>query len=440
MSKYATGGDLAQLLAALRGARDPWSRIKLVASGARALAKLTPGQRVQLLRQLGLEGAEELAEAAVGGDPRMTDAMTQALRALEADPRRAQQLVAAISDPSSRRATLMGLGAHVLEAVTAPAAGQAAPAKTSGGAGDVAGRSSGAQASPPTPPSSSAAQTSLRAPAAATAVAGAAAARTQGSAAAARQAQEVRRAAVQPTMSGTPHPGAPQPSTPPPPQPSTPLPPVPGTPPVPPPSTPQPPQPSTPPPSTPMPPPATPAPPAAPPSTPTPGPPTTAIAASPADAVASAEVTVWEPTASAVFAEPAAPLVALDLTPPSSLSSTSADSRRPAALATLRAWHRRLASDDLPRVDDAATLVAQQLRPGWAKRRALSALFAKQQPAAIDDALTLVEQLGNAADRRWLLCDLAASRAWADDDWQRLLAAASGPAERRRLAMRRPRA
>jgi hypothetical protein len=436
MSKYASGGDLAQLLAALRGARDPWSRIKLVASGARALGKLTPGQRMQLLRQLGLEGAEELAEAAVGGDPRMSDAMTQALRALEADPRRAQQLVAAIADPSSRRATLMGLGAHVLEAVTAPeaqqAAGQVSPAKARGGDGGALTRSTAVSSSPqPTTPSS-AAQTSSRAVGAVGAAAGAAATRAQGGAAAARQAREARPAAVQPTMPGTPHPGVPQPSTPQPPQPSTPLPPVPGTPPVPPPSTPQPPQPSTPPPSTPMPPPSTPAPPATPPSTPIPGPPTTAIAASPAEAVASPEVTVWEPTASVVFAEPAPPLVALDL---SALSSP-----RATALATLRAWHRRLASDDPPRTDDAATLLAQQLRPGWAKRRALAALFAKQQPAEVDDALSLVAQLGNAADRRWLLCDLAASRPWADDDWQRLLAVASGPAERRRLAMRRERA
>jgi hypothetical protein len=113
---------------------------------------------------------------------------------------------------------------------------------------------------------------------------------------------------------------------------------------------------------------------------------------------------------------------------------------RPASLAALRAWRRRLASDETPRLDDAATLIAEQLRPGWAKRRALAALFARRQPAAVDEALALVAQVGSAADRRWLLCDLAASRQWPDEDWQHLLAAAATPAERRRLAMRRARA
>lgn len=120
MNKPPPATDLAQLLAALRGARDPWSRLKLVATGARELAKLTPGQRVQLLRQLGLEGAEELTETAVGGDVQTTAAVMQALRALESDPQRLRQLASAIADPGSRRATLTGLAAHVLESVTAP--------------------------------------------------------------------------------------------------------------------------------------------------------------------------------------------------------------------------------------------------------------------------------------------------------------------------------
>jgi len=393
-------GDLAQLLAALRSAPDQWSRVKLIAGGARALAKLTPAQRVQLLRQLGLQGAEELAEAAVGGDPRVTEAMTQALRALESDPRRVQQLAAAIADPSSRRATLMGLGAHVIEAVTTPAA---TPAKST----PTKGRG---------------------------------------------------------TMAAV-HPGAPQPATPQPPQPSTPQPPQPGTPTAPPspppaPAIPHPhptpaqppappaapPSPSTPQPSPPSPPaPSTPTPSAAPvavepsPATePTPSPPPAPPEqpASPTSVLLATAPPAWEPE----------PIVAMDTSSSSgssigaTTSLATAASPRPAALDALRAWHRRLAAGDMPDAGDAAALIAEQLRPDWARRRAISALFAHQEPAALDDALALVAQVSSNSGRRWVLADLAASRAWADAEWQRLLAAAATPAERRRLSTRRLRA
>jgi DNA topoisomerase-1 len=56
-----------------------------VASGARTLAKLTPQQRVQLLRQLGLQGAEELAEAAAGGG-RTRGASREPLKVFGAHP------------------------------------------------------------------------------------------------------------------------------------------------------------------------------------------------------------------------------------------------------------------------------------------------------------------------------------------------------------------
>jgi outer membrane biosynthesis protein TonB len=151
VSKSPPTLDLAQLLAALRNARDPWSRLKLVATGARELAKLTPGQRVQLLKQLGLEGAEELTEAAVGGDAQTTAAVMGALRSLEADPQRLRRLANDIADPRSRKATLTGLAAHVLETVTAPGAPSDQPARAAPRGGAAPSRAESRPLVPPQP-------------------------------------------------------------------------------------------------------------------------------------------------------------------------------------------------------------------------------------------------------------------------------------------------
>ncbi len=419
------GGDLAQLLAALRGAPDSWSRLKLVASGARALAKLTPQQRVQLLRQLGLQGAEELAEAAAGGDAQTAAAMTSALKALEADPRRLQQLAGAIADPSSRRATLMGLGAHVIETVTAPAP---APAKTKPTATGKAGAARGGGQSrtvtetaavppklPPMPPQQPTAS-------------GAGTPRLRDELVAAATALLT---GAQP---GAPQPPAPpaQPATPAPPaQPTTPATPQPATPP---PSLPPTPHPS---PSTPQPPPATPpappqpiTPPATPPSLPQPVHPVT-----PPSPTADSTTTLDSVAAAPQSAQPA--LIATELAAPEQARTAGT---RVAAIGTLRDLRRRLAGGEALAADDVSTLFAQELPQGWARRRALSALFAERRPDRLDDALTLVGQVGSPGDRRWALADLASSREWADGDWARLVAAAAGDGERRRLALRRRRA
>jgi len=75
--------------------------------------------------------------------------------------------------------------------------------------------------------------------------------------------------------------------------------------------------------------------------------------------------------------------------------------------------------------------------PSWAQRRSLAALFRRGEPATIEQGLALVENVPLAADRRWALADLAHSRRWSDEEWDRLLAAADTPAVRRRLALRR---
>ena len=429
------GGDLAQFLAALRGAPDSWSRLKLVAGGARTMAKLTPQQRVQLLRQLGLQGAEELAEAAAGGDAQTAAAMTNALRALEADPQRMRQLAGAIADPNSRRATLMGLGAHVIETVTAPPApppARAAPAKASAVAFDPAAtvtpaRSGSGKAQPPAAPS--AAQQMKRD------LVEAAAALLTGAQPSAPQPP------APPAQPATPQPPAPPPSLPPTPHPS--------------PTTPQPPAPA------PQPtPPVTPVtPPASPPPAPQPAhpvtPPTPTATAEPASAAATAEPKTAP--ASSTIALDALPSPASDSSTPSLFATTSPASAltaidttpapfahrvdaRPAALGTLRDLRRRLADGEAVAADEVSTLFAQELPQGWARRRALSALFAERRPEALDDALALVAQVDSPVNRRWALSDLAASRSWDDGDWERLLAAAPGAGERRRLALRRRRA
>jgi len=112
---------------------------------------------------------------------------------------------------------------------------------------------------------------------------------------------------------------------------------------------------------------------------------------------------------------------------------------RVAAIGTLRDLRRRLAGGEVLAADDVSTLFAEELPQGWARRRALAALFAERRPE-LDDALALVAQVGSPVNRRWALADLAASRPWVDDDWARLVAAAAGDGERRRLALRRRRA
>ena len=403
--------QLAELLGLLRNARDPWSRLRLVARGARALSRLTPAQRGDLLRTLGLEGAEELAELAAGGDPQVERTLDWVLRSLESDPRRVERIAREIADPRTRRATLTGLAAHVMEAVTAPppessedpvpaaVAPQAPPPKQQArpaaaprqpsGPGAPAG---GPRAAPKRTPATTAApaQTPGARRAATPAQAGAAAAGAGALGAAARAALEIAAepataerqppapataatsaapaaqaipaAATPPPWTGTPAPAHPQPA---------------------------------------------------------------AVAAAPAPPRR-------RPTTAAPTAAP----------PPAATAPTAAPDmgERPlevrGSLARLRALRRALASG--PGVSaEALDELLDSLTSDWARRRALAAAFASGVPARLEDALALVGHLGSPAARRWALGDLAASRPWSDGDWERLLAAADSPLLRRRLAARR---
>jgi hypothetical protein len=113
------------------------------------------------------------------------------------------------------------------------------------------------------------------------------------------------------------------------------------------------------------------------------------------------------------------------------------DADEPGPLATLRRLRSRLAGGAPPALAEVSALLERELPAGWARRRALAALFEAGLPPRAEDALALVGQLDSAADRRWALADLAASRRWSDGDFERLVAAADTPAVRRRLGNRR---
>jgi hypothetical protein len=374
--------QLAQLLSMLRNARDPWSRLKLVAQGARALGRLTPAQRADLLRTLGLEGAEELAELAAGGDPQTAETLAGALRALESDPRRVEQIGREIADPRTRRATLTGLAAHVMEAVTAPATAAAAAVAARPKQGSTV--------------------------AAATGAAGGAAATAQR--ATAQRAAAARTAPPAGGKAATAPPAPPRPARRPVPADIVTPPALPAA--------------------------------AGPPPAPPPPAVTTAPAPAPGQpprAAPGPEAAGTAPRAVPPGRRPPAPRAA---PPPAALASPSPQalpsSAPPAgALAHLRALRRTLDSGTGVSSAALAELVEDGLTSDWARRRALAAAFAGGAPADLDEALRLVARLASPAARRWALGDLAAGRAWSEEEWQRLIAAADTPAARRRLERRR---
>jgi hypothetical protein len=59
--------------------------------------------------------------------------------------------------------------------------------------------------------------------------------------------------------------------------------------------------------------------------------------------------------------------------------------------------------------------------PGWARRRALQALFRAGAPEKHEAALTLIRELGRPTDRRWCLRTFAETRELPDDQLERLL-------------------
>jgi hypothetical protein len=77
--------------------------------------------------------------------------------------------------------------------------------------------------------------------------------------------------------------------------------------------------------------------------------------------------------------------------------------------------------------------VLEAFPDGWARRRALLELLRSGAPAALQDALGLVETLGSERDRAWCLGALADERPLNARDREALLAAVPTPAARRRL-------
>ena len=78
-------------------------------------------------------------------------------------------------------------------------------------------------------------------------------------------------------------------------------------------------------------------------------------------------------------------------------------------------------------------LVLEDFPDGWARRRALLEILRSGAPAALEDALALVEALGSERDRAWCLGALADERPLSARDREALLAAVPTPAARRRL-------
>lgn len=398
--------DLARLLGALRSAKDPWSRLRLVAGGARSLARLTQRERRELFRKIGLEGAEELADLAAAGDPAAGQAVEQALRSLEANPQNLQRFLRAVADPQTRRATLSGLAAHVMEAATAPPAAEAevgAPAAADGTAAGTAPAAEVAKAEAAaaalgggTPPAPAAAGAS-RPPAAgrAGAAAGAAAGDLGGRA--------TTPPAARPQATGAS-------------------------------------------PSVPAAPPARPAaaPPLAPPAAG--GAPAAPPVASPAayrpatpDSPPTPPRAAEKPLASPVPPEPSQPRRPAGGAQAAELSTGLGEDAATVApaLAALQTLRRRLLDGPPPDTDAVEALLERELTSDWARRRALAALFARGMPASAGEALALVGRLETVADRRWALADLAASRRWSDIDFGRIVEAADTAATRRRLLARR---
>ena len=73
---------------------------------------------------------------------------------------------------------------------------------------------------------------------------------------------------------------------------------------------------------------------------------------------------------------------------------------------------------------------------GWARRRAMLELLRAGIPAALPDALSLVEALGSERDRLWCLGALTDARDIPAADREALLTAATSPTVRRRLERR----
>ncbi len=97
---------------------------------------------------------------------------------------------------------------------------------------------------------------------------------------------------------------------------------------------------------------------------------------------------------------------------------------------------RRHLADAKEFSEDGLRSAVEAFPDGWARRRALVELLRTGVPAALGDALGLVEALGSERDRAWCLGTLVEIRALGPRDRESLLAAAPSPTVRRRLERR----
>jgi hypothetical protein len=96
--------ELGRLLKEVRRISSPLQRMKLLARGWRSIQRLTPGDRRELAKHVGVEGAGNLIERMAAQKGRVGPALIQ--RALdkvrESDPEQLGRLLAALRDPRQR--------------------------------------------------------------------------------------------------------------------------------------------------------------------------------------------------------------------------------------------------------------------------------------------------------------------------------------------------
>jgi hypothetical protein len=107
----------------------------------------------------------------------------------------------------------------------------------------------------------------------------------------------------------------------------------------------------------------------------------------------------------------------------------------PSLIARFRALRRDL--DDNGELETAEIReLLSEFPDGWARRRAVMALLRQGQPASLDDAIAVIEELERPIDRRWACATLIESRELSDDDARQIAERFPFPSLTRRLHRR----
>jgi outer membrane biosynthesis protein TonB len=140
--------------------------------------------------------------------------------------------------------------------------------------------------------------------------------------------------------------------------------------------------------------------------------------------------------------EPVATIAPVAAAPPAPPVEPRLPAQAPSAVGALECLlhlRRGLDAGRRPSASELAGLLAAELPFPWARRRAIQAWLAAAPADALDEALSLVDTLPAGSDRSWCLATLAAAHPWGAASWDRIAGAASGPAARRHLELRRRR-